>query len=87
MAELEVEPKPNISVEENPVSNIIIEGDFEAFKPATIEFTERAEIPVISTEARVVEEITIGKEVKYVDVTVRDTVRKTEVDIREINRG
>jgi stress response protein YsnF len=50
-----------------------------------IELIEHAEVPVVSKEARVVEEISIGKDVKHRDETVKDTVRKTEVDIEEID--
>ena len=40
-----------------------------------------AEIPVVSKEARIVEEVSLGKEVEYREETINDTVRKTEVDI------
>ena len=37
-------------------------------------------------EARVVEEISLNKEVEHRKETVRDTVRKTEVDMEELAR-
>ena len=46
-----------------------------------IEVTERAEVPVVSKEARVVEEVSLNKEVTEREETVSDTVRKTEVDV------
>ncbi len=46
-----------------------------------IELTERAEVPVVSKEARVVEEVSLNKEVTEREETVSDTVRKTEVDV------
>lgn len=46
--------------------------------------TERAEQPVVATEARVVEEVVIGKEVGERTETVRDTVRRTDVNVEEV---
>ena len=45
-----------------------------------MELTEYKEIPVISKQAKVVEEITVYKTVTESERTVRDTVRRTEVD-------
>jgi stress response protein YsnF len=42
---------------------------------------ERAEVPVVNKEARVIEEISLNKEVTERDETIRDSVRNTEVDI------
>ena len=47
--------------------------------------TEHAEVPVVNKEARVVEEISLGKEVTERDEVVRDTVRKTEVDVDNLS--
>lgn len=52
----------------------------------SIEMTERAEVPVVNKEARVVEEISLSKEVTERDETIRDTVRETEVDIEKLDR-
>jgi stress response protein YsnF len=46
--------------------------------------TERAEEAVVSKEARVVEEVVVNKEVEERTETVRDTVRRTDVDVREM---
>ena len=42
---------------------------------------ETAERAVVSKTANVVEKISVGKEVTERDEVVRDTVRKTEVDV------
>jgi uncharacterized protein (TIGR02271 family) len=73
-----------IRVERRPVDRPVTGVPAGAFKEQTIEITERAEEPVVQKEARVVEEVTIGKDVRERDVTVRDTVRRTEV---EVDRG
>jgi stress response protein YsnF len=46
---------------------------------------ERGEVPVVNKEARVVEEISLNKEVTERDETIRDTVRDTEVDIDNLD--
>jgi uncharacterized protein (TIGR02271 family) len=42
-----------------------------------------AEEPVVSKQARVVEEVVVGKQVSERTETVRDTVRRTEVEIED----
>lgn len=83
-----------IWVERNPVNRPAVEGDLDSFREGEIEITQRAEVPVVNKEARVVEEINVNKEVRNRDEVIRDTVRKTEVDIDEaslsdskLNRG
>jgi stress response protein YsnF len=58
-------------------------GASEAFVDRTIEATETAEEAVISKEARVTEEISLDKVVDARTETVRDTVRRTEVEIED----
>ena len=45
---------------------------------------ETAEVPVVSKEARVVEEVSLDKEITERQETIRDTVRNTEVDVEQI---
>jgi len=75
----------HINVERNPVNRPATEADINAFKEGEIELTEHAEVPVVNKEARVVEEINLGKEVTERDEVVRDTVRKTEVDVDKLD--
>lgn len=49
-----------------------------------LEFIERAEVPVVAKEARVVEEVSLNKEVSEKQEKISDTVRKTEVDVDRI---
>ena len=53
------------------------------FQERSIEAREYAEAPVVHKEARVVEEIGLNKDVESHVETVRDTVRKTEVEIED----
>lgn len=75
----------HVRVERNAVNRPATEADFATFKEGEIEITESAERAVVGKEARVVEEISLGKEVTEREETVRETVRKTEVDIEQIN--
>jgi uncharacterized protein (TIGR02271 family) len=75
----------NVTVERRPVDRAV-ENAPGAFKEGTIEITTQAEVPVVSKEAHVVEEVVVGKNVTEHQETIRDTVRRTEVDIDEVNR-
>ncbi|MGI4898344.1 MAG: YsnF/AvaK domain-containing protein, partial [Janthinobacterium lividum] len=69
-----------VRVERTNVSRPATEADLAAFKDATITMKETAEIPVVSKEAFVTGEVSLGKEVEETSQTVQGTVRKTEVD-------
>jgi hypothetical protein len=56
-------------------------SDGEAFKEHTITVTETGEEAVVSKQARVVEEVVVQKAVAEHTETVRDTVRRTEVQV------
>jgi len=73
----------HVRVERRPVDRPV--GDAEGlFKEGSVEVTERAEVPVVAKEARVVEEVVINKEVGERTETVRDTVRRTDVNVEEV---
>ncbi len=73
-----------VTVERHAVDRPV--GDApNAFKEGTIEITETAEVPVVSKQAHVVEEVVIGKEATERQETVRDTVKRTEVDVSEVD--
>lgn len=74
-----------VIVQRNPVNRAVSSTDFDAFKEGDITLTEHAERAVVAKEARVVEEVTIGKQVDEREEVIRDTVRKTDVDIETIN--
>ena len=73
-----------VTVERRPV-NRPVEDTPAAFTEGTIEVTEMAEVPVVGKEARVVEEVVIDKEVSQRQETVRDTVKRTDVEVDEID--
>ena len=55
-----------------------------AFKESTIEVRETREEPVVSKTARVIEEVSVGKKISECTETVRDTVRRTDVDVEQV---
>ncbi len=59
-------------------------ADAAAFKEGTIEVKETDEEAVVQKQARVVEEIEVGKDVDVHTETVKDTVRRTEVDVDKL---
>ena len=73
----------HVNIERTAVNRPVTNAD-DAFRESEIEMTEHAEVPVVSKEARVVEEISLNKEVSEKEETIRDTVRNTEVDIEKI---
>jgi uncharacterized protein (TIGR02271 family) len=73
-----------VFVDREAVNRPATEADFQAFREGTIELRETAEVPVVNKEARVVEEVRLGKEAQERNETIRDTVRSTEVDVERI---
>jgi len=74
-----------VNIERRPVDRPATEVDIDAFREGTIEVTERHEEPVISKQARVIEEVVISKDVEEHTETVRDTVRRTDVEVEEMS--
>jgi uncharacterized protein (TIGR02271 family) len=76
-----------VHVERHAVNRPVDASTAEAFKEGTFEVTTKAEVPVVAKEARVVEEVVVGKEMTEHTETVRDTVKRTDVEVDEINTG
>lgn len=70
-----------IKIERRPVDRPLPGPAEQAFRDQTIEVTETAEEPVIEKQARVVEEVVVGKDVRERDETVRDTVRRGDIEV------
>ena len=75
----------HVVVNRRPVDREITDADLKSFRPGEMELTERAEVPVVGKQARVVEEVEIGKNVTEHDETIRDTVRSTDVDVERFD--
>jgi len=74
-----------VNVERHAVNRPISDADMAAFKEGTIEVTTTAEEAVVSKQARVVEEVVIDKDVSERTETIRDTVRRTDVDVEQVD--
>ena len=73
-----------VQVERHPVDRAVSAADAAgAFQERTIEAQAKSEEAVVQKDVRVVEEIGIKKDVADRTETVRDTVRKTEVDVED----
>jgi uncharacterized protein (TIGR02271 family) len=72
-----------VHVERRPVDRPASEADFTAGE-RTVEVTETDEEAVVRKQARVVEEVVVGKAQGERTETVRDTVRRTEVEVESV---
>ena len=71
-----------VTIERRPVDRAVAPGD-AAFTERTIEAVERGEEAVVSKTARVTEEIGLRTDVEQETETVRDTLRKQEVEVED----
>jgi uncharacterized protein (TIGR02271 family) len=74
----------HVRVERRPVDRPLTSAD-QPFKERVIEATETIEQPVVAKQARVVEEVNVRKDVNQRTETVRDTVRRTDVQVEQID--
>lgn len=75
-----------VTVERRPANREISDADMAAFQEGTIEMTETAEEAIVDKQARVVEEVVLNKDVHEHQETIRDTVRRTDVDVEQLGR-
>jgi uncharacterized protein (TIGR02271 family) len=75
----------HVVVNRHPVNRAVTDADVSNFKEGDITLTERSEEAVVGKQARVVEEVEIGKQVTEREETVSDTVRRTDVEVEEIS--
>ncbi|VXB76260.1 YsnF/AvaK domain-containing protein [Massilia sp. 9I] len=74
----------HVDVQRRTVDQPISPADATAFKEQTIEMRETAEEAVVEKSARIVEEVTIGKQVNERQEQITDTLRHTEVDVQRL---
>ena len=78
--------KERVTVDRRNVDRPLTDDDLDNFKEETIEVRERAEVPVVRKDARVVEEIDINKTVDEEHETVSDTVKRRDVEIEDFGK-
>lgn len=74
-----------VEVQHRPVDRPVTEAEVLALQDRTVVVVGKAEIPVVTKQARVVEEVVIRKDVDERAQTVRDTVRRTDVLVEPIS--
>lgn len=77
----------HVRVERRAVDRPLSEAEASTASEQEIEMTETAEEPVVAKEARVVEEVSVGKDVEEHVETVHDTVRRSEVEVERLGSG
>ncbi|HEY4541744.1 MAG TPA: YsnF/AvaK domain-containing protein [Noviherbaspirillum sp.] len=77
--------KETVSVNRQPVDKPASEADLAAFEEGTIEMRETSEEAVVSKEARVVEEVEIGKQVSHETADIDEKLRRTDVDVQRMD--
>ena len=74
----------HVEVERHPVNRAVAASD-NAFQDKAFEVTETDEVPVVAKSARVVEEVVVGKTASDHVETVTDTIRRTDVEVENID--
>ncbi|WP_375429395.1 DUF2382 domain-containing protein [uncultured Sphingomonas sp.] len=75
----------HVAVERRPVDHKLTGNEADAFRDRTVEMTETAEEAVVGKTARVVEEVVVRKEGSDRMETIDDTVRRTKVEVDDLN--
>ena len=72
-----------VTVNRRPVDREFTDADRVTLNEGDFTVTTRGEEAVVGKEARVVEEVVVGKEMTERQETVRDTVKRTDVEVEE----
>ena len=83
-----VEEKINLREEKVRVERTAVNRPANAsdIKEESFELTEKTEVPVVAKEARVVEEVSLNKDITEKEEIIRDTVKSTEVDVDRLDK-
>lgn len=76
-----------VNVDRRPADYTFHGSDAEAFQESVVEIREAYEELILNKKARVVEEVVINKDVDERTETVRETLRKTEVEVEPLEPG
>jgi uncharacterized protein (TIGR02271 family) len=72
-----------VTVERRPVDRSVEGAMPDAFKEGSVEMRATSEEAVVQKRAKVTEEVVVRKDVDQHTETVRDTVRRTDVDVKQ----
>jgi uncharacterized protein (TIGR02271 family) len=76
--------RERVEVERRPADRPASQADLDAFKEGSFDVTETSEEAVVDKQARVTGEVVVRKDVDEHTETVRDTVRRTDVDTENL---
>jgi len=72
------------TITRRPTDRPVTDSD-KPFEEKSFEVLETREEPVVGKTARVVEEVVVGKETRRREENIRDSVRKTEVEVEPLD--
>ena len=75
----------NVTVDRRPVDRDVTDADMAAVKDGNFTVTEHDEKAVVGKTARVVEEVVVGKDVTERTETIKDTVKRTDVQVDDLD--
>jgi uncharacterized protein (TIGR02271 family) len=78
--------KEKVNVDRKPVDRPATDADMNSFRDSIYEVKETEEVPVVNKNARVVEEVHVNKDVSQETETVRDTARRTDVEVEQLGQ-
>ena len=73
-----------VHIDRQPVNRALTDADRIAMQSGVIEVTETDEEAVVGKQARIVEEVHIGKKVTERTETIKDSVRRTDVEVVQL---
>ena len=77
----------HVNVERRPVDYTFHGTESEIFQESLVEIKEAYEELVVKKKSRVVEEVIVNKDVEQRTETVRETLRRTDVNVEQIETG
>jgi uncharacterized protein (TIGR02271 family) len=75
----------HVNVQRRAVNRPVSPDDVNAIREGNLEVNTMAEQPVVNKQARVVEEVVVNKDVQERNQTIRDTVRRTDVNVDQLD--
>ncbi len=73
-----------VDVHRRAVNRDVTDADLSNLQQGSFEVRERDEQAIVDKQARVVEEVVINKQVEDRTETIQDTVRRTDVDVQQV---
>ncbi|MDF3036099.1 MAG: hypothetical protein K0S28_1373 [Paucimonas sp.] len=74
----------HVSVKRQPANRPASQADIDSLQDTQFELRETAEEPIVAKSARVVEQVVVGKEVSERTERVKDTVRRSDVEVENL---